>query len=311
MANETIENSNESRQNAEPSGPLPVTLYTAESAVRQPVALLREICSNIQIGRPLAWRMFVRNLRGIYRQTVLGLFWAFLPPLANTAIWVFLASRKIVDFGDGIDVAYTAYVLAGMVLWQSFLEAINAPLRVVKSNSAMLRRLKFPRESILMVGLYETIFNLVIRSLVLVPILVFFLWAPSMGFEKGAFWTWWTLLAPLGALLLVLLGMGMGMLLLPFGMLYHDVGRALLAITPIWMLFTQIIYPPPIENWASSPFNWLNPASPLLLATRDILVIGQTDHLLAAGIYALIAVFLFVLGFVVYRVSIPILVERI
>lgn len=293
---------------------LPVKVYTAESSVRKPVALVKEIASNVHAGRELAWRMFVRNIRGLYRQTFLGLFWAFLPPLANTAIWVFLSNRGVVKFDEGIDVAYTAYVLTGMVLWQSFVEAINMPLRIVKSNSSMLSKLRFPRESILMVGLYETIFNLVIRSAVLIPIVLYFVLAPSLGVEgKVAVWSWWTLLSPLGAVLLLLMGTALGLLLLPLGMLYHDVGRALIVVVPLWMLTTQIIYPPPgsAAEWAASPLNWLNPASPLLLATRDLFVLGDTVHWMSCGIYALITIPLFLFGVIVYRISIPILVERI
>lgn len=296
----------------EEPGELKLKIFSSEPSIRRPKELIVEIIHSVQSGRELAWRMFVRNLRGLYRQTMLGLFWAFLPPLANTAIWVFLYTRTIVDFGDNLNVAYVAYVLAGMVLWQSFVEAINAPLKVVKSNSSMLSKLRFPRESVLMVGLYESIFNLVIRSAVLLPILAFFVVAPQLGMEfKAAYWSWATLFAPLGAVLLILLGMGIGMLILPLGMLYHDIGRALIVITPIWMILTQIVYPPPTDDWASSPINWLNPASPLLLATRDLLVLGQTEHLISCAVYAAIAVPLFVFGVIVFRISIPVLVERI
>lgn len=310
-----IDNSeDEQAEIADNQRPLQVKLYTAESSVRQPVALVKEIVSNVSAGRELAWRMFVRNIHGLYRQTLLGLFWAFLPPLANTAIWVFLSNRGVVKFDEGIDVAYTAYVLTGMVLWQSFVEAINMPLRIVKSNSSMLSKLRFPRESILMVGLYETIFNLIIRSAVLIPIVLYFVLAPSLGIEgKMAIWSWGTLLTPIGALLLLLLGTALGLILLPLGMLYHDVGRALIVVVPLWMLTTQIIYPPPgsASEWAASPLNWLNPASPLLLATRDLFVLGDTVHWTSCGIYALVTIPLFLIGVIVYRVSIPILVERI
>jgi lipopolysaccharide transport system permease protein len=312
-----IENPEEDMESgSSENGPLKVTLYTADSSLRQPGALVREILTNIQSGRELAWRMFVRNIRSLYRQTALGLFWAFLPPLANTAIWVFLSSTGVVSFADGITVAYIAYVLTGMVLWQSFVEAINMPLRIVKSNSSMLSKLRFPRESILLVGIYELIFNLVIRSVVLIPIVAFFALAPVLGLESElgqVIWSWKTLLVPLGAFLLLLLGTAIGLVILPVGMLYHDVGRALIIVTPLWMLFTQIIYPPrgTPEEWAASPLNWLNPASPLLLATRDLMVLGDTHHWLSSGVYALLAIPLFCVGVIVYRVSIPILVERI
>ena len=68
-----------------------VTLYSAQSEIRSPLRLLGGIFARFWDGRELAWRLFLRNIRGLYRQTLLGLFWAFLPPIANTAIWIFLS----------------------------------------------------------------------------------------------------------------------------------------------------------------------------------------------------------------------------
>ncbi len=311
MATETRKEPQSQVEDAGPSHEkqLKVTLFTVDSSLKHPALLVRDVLSGIQTGRELAWRMFVRNLRSLYRQTALGIFWAFLPPLANTAIWVLL--RNVVNMGEGLDVAYSAYVLAGMVIWQSFIEALNAPLKIVRANKQMLSRLRFPRESILLVGIYETIFNLCIRLVVLIPILLIFLSLPSINETwQGIFWSWQTPVAILSVLLLMLLGFGIGLILMPFGMLYHDVGKFLTVATAPWMILTQIIYAPP-ENWAWSPFNWLNPASPLLLASRDLLTLGQTEHWIAAGVYGLIAIPILLLGVVVYRVSIPILVERI
>ncbi len=274
--------------------------FTPQSALRNPVQLCREIVQNVLDGRALAWRMFVRNIKGLYRQTFLGLFWAFLPPLANTALWVFLSTSGVTDFAEKIGPKYLIYVLTGMVLWQAFIDGLQAPLNSVQANRFMLSKLRFPRESILMVGIYEVLFNLFIRSIVLVPFLIWFGITP----EFVHLWV------PIAALALVLLSVGLGCLLMPGGMLYQDVGRFLTVITPLWMIATQIVYPPP-ENWANNPINWANPASPLLLWARDLLVLGESGHAFAAGIYGVIAIPIFLLGLVVYRVAIPILVERV
>jgi lipopolysaccharide transport system permease protein len=42
--------------------------------------MLREIAQDVWAGRGLAWRLFLRDLRAGYRQTLLGYVWAFLPP---------------------------------------------------------------------------------------------------------------------------------------------------------------------------------------------------------------------------------------
>ena len=99
----------------------------------------------------------------MYRQTMLGVLWAFLPPLANTLIWVFLHKEKVIDFGGDLSVDYTIYVLAGMVIWQSFVESLQMPLNVYRQNRAMITKLNFPREALLAVGWGEILLNLSIR----------------------------------------------------------------------------------------------------------------------------------------------------
>ncbi|AGA35478.1 ABC-2 type transporter-like protein [Thioalkalivibrio nitratireducens DSM 14787] len=48
-------------------------------------------------GRGVAWRLAVRDISAQYRQTALGLMWALILPLANTAVWIFLNGSGIVQ----------------------------------------------------------------------------------------------------------------------------------------------------------------------------------------------------------------------
>jgi lipopolysaccharide transport system permease protein len=51
-------------------------------------------------GRELAWRLTIRDISAQYRQTALGLIWAFILPLAHTITWIFLNSSGIVKVSD-------------------------------------------------------------------------------------------------------------------------------------------------------------------------------------------------------------------
>ena len=154
------------------------TEYSSESEIRRPFKLIRDIFAGFYEGRELAWRIFVRNLNSLYRQTLLGLFWAFLPPIANTAIWIFLKSQNVFEIGDtsvgDTSVDSTVYILTGMILWQAFVDAFQAPMEVMNKNKNMIAKLNFPRESLLLVGFGEVMFNLAIRILLLIPAFIYF-----------------------------------------------------------------------------------------------------------------------------------------
>lgn len=276
-----------------------VTVYDSSSDIRSPIKMFKGIFGDFYSGRELSWRLFMRNLQSLYRQTLLGLFWAFLPPIANTAMWIFLKSAGVFELkGTAIDA--TVYILTGMILWQAFIEAFQMPMNALGKNKNMLSKLRFPRESLLAVGFGEVMFNLGIRLLLLIPA---FIWT-----QTALHWT--VLLAPLGVIAIVFFGIALGLLIMPIGSLYQDVGRFITMAMPFWMIVTPIIYVP-WDTYPGNLLNWVNPAAPLLLWTRDLLLIGPTSpHLLAGLIFAGMSIPLLLLGLVVYRVSLPVLIER-
>lgn len=277
---------------------MPLTRYSSESEIRNLGRLISEMFADFYRGRELAWRLFLRNLRGLYRQTLLGLFWAFVPPIANTAIWIFLRNAGVLDIGNTV-VDGAIYILTGMILWQGFVDGFKMPLELINKNRNMISKLNFPRESLLLVGLGEVFFEMAIRMLLLIPAFMYF----SVPFYLTIWLALFTIVA------MILLGVGFGLLLMPLDSLYQDVGRFVTIILPFWMIITPIIYVPRTE-YPGSLLNWVNPASPLLLVARDWLLLGQTQHLEVGLIFFAASLPLFLLGLVVYRISLPILVER-
>lgn len=229
---------------------------------------------------------------------MLGLFWAFLPPIANTAIWIFLRQQGVFDTGE-MAVNATLYILTGMILWQSFSDALQMPLKVLNQNKSMISKLRFPHESLILLGLGEVLFDLCIRMLLLIPaFLLLGSWPTVAAFA-----------VPVVIVLMVLWATGLGLLLMPIGSLYQDVGRFLQLAIPFWMIITPIIYVAP-ETFPGSLLVWLNPASPLLMFSRDLLLMGTSNAMVPAIGVGLLAVPVFLLGLAVFRISIPVLVER-
>ncbi|MFM9099821.1 MAG: hypothetical protein ACKOPS_00225 [Cyanobium sp.] len=63
---------------------LPVRIYSPESELAHPRRLWREMVRDLWASRELAWRLAVRDISAHYRQSVLGVLWALIIPLANT-----------------------------------------------------------------------------------------------------------------------------------------------------------------------------------------------------------------------------------
>jgi len=278
--------------------PLKETIYTPDSELLHFGALLKSMGRDLLAARELAWRLLVRNISAQYRQSLLGYAWAFVPPIFTSLIWIFLQSQKVLGVGD-TGMPYVVFVITGTVLWQTFVEAINSPLQMVNESKSMLTKINFPREALILAGVGQVLFNFLIRALLLVVVMLWFKVSPHTSL----------LLAPLGVIALILLGISLGLLLTPIGMLYQDIGRGLGFLTAAWFFLTPVIYPVPKASFAATLIE-LNPVTPLLVTSRDWLVVGST-HLLSEFFWVLGASLgLLLLGWIQYRIAMPHLISR-
>ena len=109
--------------------------------------------------------------------------------------------------------------------------------------------------------------------------------------------------------MLILLGMGLGLLLTPLGMLYSDVGTSLPIVTQFFFFLTPIVYPPP-EAFPFSLIAYINPVSPFLIAARDLLTKGLVFNIVPLVLMSCLTIIGVFIAWVVYRVAIPIIIER-
>lgn len=275
-----------------------VTVYTPESPLRHPMAMVRHMFADLRLSGDLAWRLAVRDISAQYRQTSLGLAWAFLSPVMSTIVWMFLNSTGVVAIST-TDLPYPVYVFAGTMLWQVFGEALQMPNQQVNAAKPMLSKVNFPKEAIILSGVIQVLFNAIIRVVLLVIALLIYGIAPA----------WTLLLVPVGVLSLVLAGTAMGLLLAPVGALYQDVSRGMSVLVQFWMYVTPVVFPLPESGWTATLIR-LNPLTPLIMTGRSWLA-GIPSGLLPQFAWisgAMLAVLL--LAWILYWVSMPILIER-
>jgi lipopolysaccharide transport system permease protein len=277
---------------------LPVTTYTPDSSLARPAQMVRDMLHDLVSSRELAWRLAVRDISAQYRQAFLGILWALILPLANTLVWVVLSGTGVVKVGE-TPLPYPLYVFTGSMLWAILMDAINTPLQKVNAAKAMLAKLNFPREALIVSGIYETLFNAAIKVGLLIAVL------PWLGLELG----WHLLLFPIALGSLVLVGTAIGVLVTPIGVLYTDIAKGLPLMLQFLMYLTPVVFPMPKEGTASVIFA-LNPLSPLILTGRDWLTGLPAEHLFGFALVNLLALVLLGVVWIAFRLAMPILVER-
>jgi len=260
--------------------------------------MISDLFRDIRKGNDLAKRLTIRDIKALYRQSFLGILWAFILPLANTLVWVFLNGSGIVSMGE-TDIPYPIYVFSGTMIWAIFMESMQAPIEKTTQNKSIIAKVNFPREALIVAGIYQGLFNAGVKAVILIAAL------GVMGYFGG----WELLLFPLGVLSLVLGGTAIGLMLTPLGMLYTDISKAIPLVMQFLMYTTPVVYAIPEEGLTAEIIR-NNPLTPLIMTTRDWLT-GMTPAFVEGFIFvnAFILIFL-VLMLVAYRLAMPILVER-
>ncbi len=277
---------------------LPVKIYTPESRLRRPLALFDEMTTDLLSSRELAWQFFYRQISSRYRQSALGPFWALIPPVLVALTSTVLRRSGVISVEE-TGIPYPLYVMFGTVLWQLFANSLELPLKAMRSGIQLLRTIRVPVEGLLLASIAELLFDLGIQFGVLMVVFALFKVSISWGVFLGV-----------GAMaMLMCLGIGIGLFLVPLGSLYTDVSSALPFITRFWFFLTPVIYTPP-EQWPYSLLVDLNPVTPLLTTALDLSLEGTASNPTGFWIMSAIAIVLLLVGWVFYRVAIPILVER-
>ena len=276
----------------------PIRVYTPESPVRHPVALIRQALRERRIARGLAWRLAARDISAQYRQTFLGYFWTLLPSLMMTFVWVALERASVIKISSG-SVPYAVFALSGLIFWSLFLDSLNAPLNQLSANKSMIVRVQFPPEALLVSGIIQVAFSFAIKFALLLVV--------AAALSAPLQWTAPLVVIPIAAF--VAFGTVVGTFLAPLGALYKDVQQGLVAIVMPLMFLTPVIYPTAPVGIAATIMRY-NPLTPIFGLMRYVLFgdgsVAYAGFAIVFGGTLAVAAF----GWLFLRLVMPILVER-
>jgi lipopolysaccharide transport system permease protein len=233
-------------------------------------------------SRRLIWLLIRRDISVRYRQSILGYVWAVIPQLATVGVFAFLHASRVLPIG-GTRITYVAYALWGISVWQLFAGCLSSCTTSLVSSGSLVTKVNFPREALVIAALGQPIFDFSVR---LLPVVAVFIWygvTPSRGI----------IFIPLVLLLVMLLALGLGFVLSIANLVMRDTVNALGTVLTIGMFLTPVLYPPPVR-WPFFLVNLLNPLSPLLTASQDLIAEGyliRPEMFVVAGFFSLAVAF--------------------
>jgi len=205
-----------------------------------------------------------RNVRVRYKQTLLGVLWVVLQPLAFMLVFS-VAVGRLANVPTG-GATYEAFSLSAFVVWSFVQNAVSTGANSLVSDAAFLRKVYFPREVPVLAAQLSAALDFGIA------LLVFYVIGPLLGAEVSPTW----LLAPLLFIGVLLLVTGVSLMLAGLNVYYRDFRNALPFLLQLWLFASPVIYPLTTisEKWQPL-YALLNPAAGLLDSFRRVLTVGE------------------------------------
>jgi lipopolysaccharide transport system permease protein len=251
--------------------------------------MAKEIADN----RRLIWLLIRRDISVRYRQSILGYVWAVIPQLATVSVFAFLHASRVLPIG-GTRIAYVAYALWGISVWQLFAGCLANCTTSLVSSGSLVTKVNFPREALVIAALGQPVFDFSVR---LLPVVAVFIW-------YGVTPSWGIVFIPLVLLPVMLLALGLGFVLSIANLVIRDTGNALGTVLTIGMFLTPVLYPAPVR-WPFFLINLLNPLSPLLTASQDLIAEGFLTRPEMFSAACLLSLAFALGGWRAFRVTIP------
>jgi lipopolysaccharide transport system permease protein len=211
-------------------------------------------------SRELVLILAQRNIKVRYKQTVLGVAWAVIQPLAGVAIFTVVMSRLANVPSEGIP--YPVFVYGGLAVWLYFSNGATTAAESLAQYRDLVTKVYFPRLLAPLAAILPALLDLGISIVAVGVFMAIFGVTPS----------WAIALLPLWIVAAVGTTFGVGVWLSALNARYRDVRNALTFLLQIWLFATPVAYPSSLVHGAWRFVLYANPMTGVVEGFRWSLV---------------------------------------
>ena len=214
--------------------------------------VLSDLVTRFRLIRLLAWN----SIRTRVRQSFFGLLWPISHPIVS-ALMFFIVFNKIAGIESG-DVPYPLFVFIGSMVWSFVSSSNGASVSSIIWHTEVVCRTYFPRVVLPAAVCLASAFSLLISSLVLLSLMIWF----EVPFTKSLF------SLPIWLLFLGLLVFGYAMFFSMGNAYFRDFGQMSGFLNQVWMFLSPVAYPSNLVSDTWAPIYYLNPLAGILDGIR-------------------------------------------
>src|SRR4051812_14759661 len=140
--------------------------------------MLGEQFTEILRYRGLLGMLVWRDIRVRYKQSLLGVTWAFLMPLINALVMYAIFTFGPVDLSDKTKLRgmpYMLFVLSGVIAWGFFAGTLTNAMDCLTRNSRLVTKIYFPREVFPIASVAGAFVDFLLAAVVIIPFYAWYL----------------------------------------------------------------------------------------------------------------------------------------
>lgn len=228
-----------------------------------------------------------KDVRGKYKNSVLGIIWSFLNPLLQIAVYAIVFPLIMKSSLPN----YTVFLCCGLIPWNFFSTAISRTSFTMIENGNIIKKVFFPREILPLSVVTSEAINFVISTIIILA----FVLGYGMGISK------FIIFYPLVLLIQYFLLIGISFIVSSVTVYFRDLQHFISIVLQLLFYATPIVYAPdsiPVN------FQWIlqyNPMTYIINGYRDIFYYQQMPDFVSLMMVLVGSIILCVIGYLIFN----------
>ncbi len=235
----------------------------------------------------------------MYRQSFVGIFWAFIIPLISVGTFIILNRSGVFSFGK-INVPYPIFAVSGMAFWQIFSTGLIGSTNSLVKAGSLIVKINFSRKALIIADFAQFIIPFLVQIILVGILFIIYGITPNIK----------SLLIPLAIIPIILFTLGFGFILSMLNAVLRDIGNIISVLVTFLMFLTPVLYAVP-ETGILAKITKYNPLYYLVSTPRDLILTGEILHPGAFLICTGISIVIFVVFLTVFHITEVRIAERV
>lgn len=244
--------------------------------------------------RDLVFLFVKRDVKNVYKQTVLGPLWIIINPFLSTFVFTVIFGIIANISTDGIP--QFLFYMSGNILWSYFSSCFNRASSTFLSNARIFGKVYFPRLVMPLSGIIYNSITFIVQFVMFVILVAVYAFNGANVHPNIL-----VLVLPVLIIQTALLGTGTGLIISSLTTKYRDLNVLVSFGLTLWMYITPIVYP---VSQISDNFRWimlLNPVAPIVETFRYAFLGNGSFEWFFLLISAAVTVVVLIVGMIVFN----------